>query len=337
MRVVIVRGSDGMQRVIRLLLILTFALAAGVASAQNIDRGRQLYQTHCQSCHGSNAAVGPPRAAANNPAVLTAQINTNSPMTFLRNVLSAQDIVDITAYIGSVVGGGVFQHVTGWYWNAAQAGRGYFYERTGDNVFVGGFYYETNGRALWFVAQGAMNGNQFSAPMLVLRGGPSLTGAYTAPSLLPSPGNITLDFTRPDAARMTWPDGTIELVRFPLTATGVGTPPAGWPQNGWWWNPAESGRGFAIEFQGNSVFIIGFMYDAQGNPIWYLSQGSMLTASRYEGTWIEFRNGQAIGQPYRAPERVVPDTGSLVIEFTDARNGTMIMPDGRRNPVTRFF
>jgi hypothetical protein len=63
----------------------------------------------------------------------------------------------------------------------------------------------------------------------------------------------------------------------------------------------------------------------------------MSLPTRYEGSWLEFRNGQAIGQPYRAPTQVQPALGVLVIEFRDARNGTMVLPDGRRMPVTRFF
>jgi hypothetical protein len=31
------------------------------------------------------------------------------------------------------------------------------------------------------------------------------------------------------------------------------------PENGWWWNPAESGRGFNIETQNNTVFVATFV------------------------------------------------------------------------------
>ena len=27
------------------------------------------------------------------------------------------------------------------------------------------------------------------------------------------------------------------------------------PENGWWWNPAQSGRGFSIEVQGDTMFL----------------------------------------------------------------------------------
>ena len=46
------------------------------------------------------------------------------------------------------------------------------------------------------------------------------------------------------------------------------------PQAGWWWNPAESGRGFFLEWQGGQLLMAGYMYDDNGNPVWYLSSNS---------------------------------------------------------------
>lgn len=36
------------------------------------------------------------------------------------------------------------------------------------------------------------------------------------------------------------------------------------PRTGWFWNPAEGGRGFAIERQGSQLFVAGFMYETTG-------------------------------------------------------------------------
>ncbi|MCM2326529.1 MAG: hypothetical protein NDI88_01435, partial [Lysobacter sp.] len=32
------------------------------------------------------------------------------------------------------------------------------------------------------------------------------------------------------------------------------------PETGWWWNPAEDGRGFSLEVQGNNIFFAAFLY-----------------------------------------------------------------------------
>jgi hypothetical protein len=40
------------------------------------------------------------------------------------------------------------------------------------------------------------------------------------------------------------------------------------PENGWWWNPTESGSGYAIERQGNSIFMAAFLYETTGAATW---------------------------------------------------------------------
>ncbi len=42
------------------------------------------------------------------------------------------------------------------------------------------------------------------------------------------------------------------------------------PQAGWWWNPDEGGRGYAIEVQNNTVFFGAYMYDGSGQATWYV-------------------------------------------------------------------
>ena len=43
------------------------------------------------------------------------------------------------------------------------------------------------------------------------------------------------------------------------------------PQDGFWWNPAESGRGYAIEVQGSQVILGAYMYEASGAATWTLA------------------------------------------------------------------
>ena len=45
------------------------------------------------------------------------------------------------------------------------------------------------------------------------------------------------------------------------------------PQNGWWWNPNESGRGFFIEMTGGLMFLAGYFYESDGRATWLSSGG----------------------------------------------------------------
>jgi hypothetical protein len=220
---------------------------------------------------------------------------------------------------------------TGWWWNAAESGRGFFIEKRGANLFMAGYYYEADGRATWFAASGPMSGSTFSGDMLVFSGGQTLTGAYRASSPGVSPGRITLAFTSAGNATMTWPGGVTQLTRFPF---GVGG--AGLPENGWWWNAAESGRGYSIEIQGNAIFMVGFMYDAAGNPLWYFGQGTVSAANVFGGAWQQIANGQTLTGAYRAPVIINSNVGSLTLAFSGSRAATLTLPDGRQLPITRF-
>lgn len=321
-------------------LAVPLALVATPALAQDVAEGRTLYTRYCASCHGSNPAIGSPATVANNPDGLLAAIRRQPQMNHLESILTAADRADITAYIGSVVGPPPTPVVpqTGWYWNAAQSGRGFFVEQRGGNVFMAGFHYANDGDATWFVGQGTAGSSVLlQSEMLMFANGQTLTGAYRAPVADVSPGVLTLRAPTTSTLDLAWPGGTVALTRFPFAdGATVRAPQAGSPQSGWWWYDQEAGRGFAIEFQADKVFIAGFMYADDGSATWYVSNGTMLSPTAYEGVWLAFRDGQAMGGPYRAPTLLQPDAGMIVLEFTDATHGTLTLPDGRDIPLTRF-
>lgn len=228
----------------------------------------------------------------------------------------------------------------GWYWNPDEGGRGYFFERKpGGGVFLAGFLYADDGRSTWFTAQGTMAAGQttFLAPMHSFRGGQTLTGPYRAPERSADLGQLALVFSDPRHARLTMPGTDIGLERFPIASGSVVAPPqAGAPQSGWYWNPQDGGRGYAIEFQGDQVFVIAFLYDDAGAPIWVLANGSMSTPTRYAGRWLRFAGGQALGQTPRPPQPLTPDAGALLIEFPTPDRGDLTLPDGRVIGIERF-
>lgn len=236
---------------------------------------------------------------------------------------------------------------TGWWWSANESGRGFFMELSGSTLLLAGYLYDVAGNPLWFIAPGPYGGNQFSGMMTTYAQGQSLTGPYQAPVTTPSPGSISIAFKSATEGTLTWPGGSMPIIRFRYAVGG-----RGFPESGWWWSPNESGRGFSIETQGNVLFIAGYMYDTAGNPIWYISAGPMTsittgggiyggsdrmtTTWSYSGTWQQYANGQAMGAPYRAPTLVSGNVGNLSLVFSDSQNATMTLPDGRKIPLTRF-
>jgi uncharacterized repeat protein (TIGR02543 family) len=123
-----------------------------------------------------------------------------------------------------------------------------------------------------------------------------------------------------------------------VTAQFVSNTPQFTPQTGFWFNPAEAGRGFVIEMhRNNNLFIGGFMYDANGNAIWYASgPAAMASGTTYTNTWQQFGNGQTLTGAYQAPGIANNDVGSITLVFTSSTTATLTLPDGRQIPLQRF-
>mgnify|MGYP003422749531 CR=1 FL=1 len=41
----------------------------------------------------------------------------------------------------------------GWWWNPNESGRGFFIEMTGGVIYLGGYFYESTGRATWLTSR----------------------------------------------------------------------------------------------------------------------------------------------------------------------------------------
>lgn len=121
-----------------------------------------------------------------------------------------------------------------------------------------------------------------------------------------------------------------------LFITAMLTAPTTWaftPDSGWWWNPTESGKGFNIEVQRDTVFVATFVYDEAGVPIWYSGSGK-LKGNTITLTLLRFDGGQCIGCAYTNPtssNAVDPVT----VQFTSETSGTFTW-QGETVPIERF-
>ncbi len=199
----------------------------------------------------------------------------------------------------------------GWWWNPAESGRGFFIESQDGIFFLGGYFYEDDGHAKWLVAGGDnADPYHYTGPLYAQSSGQSLYGTYSTPSAPAGAGMVTAAFSDDTHGTITWPGGTISIVRYSF---GTGTPDFQ-PFTGWWWNPAESGSGYSVELQGDTIFIVGYMYETDGRPVWYLSAGKMSSPSTYSGPLLQFANGQTMAGPYQPPSASVT-VGMLGVEF----------------------
>lgn len=114
------------------------------------------------------------------------------------------------------------------------------------------------------------------------------------------------------------------------------------PEAGLWWNPAESGSGFTIEIQDNSLAFTGYLGEANGAPVWYTAAGFMTGNAVFEGPLLRFTGSQCAGCAYPGPPSA-QTVGSLrlVFDANDPTRGTLtwnVPPRPIRSmPIERFY
>ena len=229
---------------------------------------------------------------------------------------------------------------TGWWWNSLEGGRGYSIEARGNSLVFASYLYDVGGRATWLLAAGptSLEGSLFTGHLESYSQGQTLSGDYRPPrGVVGEP--MTLAFSNASHGTMIWPGGTVAIERFNIVPNGLNVPAqTNQPESGWWWNPAESGRGYFLEWQGGELFMAGYMYDDAGNPIWYLSSNTAPSTNlqSYSNTWQLYGNGQTLTGGYKPPTAVNTNVGPVTIQFQGATNGIMTLPGGRQTSIMRF-
>ena len=219
---------------------------------------------------------------------------------------------------------------SGWWWNPNENGRGFFIEARNGLIYLAGYFYDSDGRATWLTSGGPLSDPYFyQGTLQSYRSGQTVFGPYRPPESAVDVGPVTLKFIDDSRGTITWPGGTVAIERLmfdvndqiPAAFFGLLDPPFR-PETGWWWNETESGTGFSVEVQGTRLFVVGFMYDDLGNPIWYFTAGPMDSPTHYEGDWLLFSGGQTLTGPYRPPSP--PQTlGGVIIDFSSRDEGTI--------------
>jgi hypothetical protein len=224
---------------------------------------------------------------------------------------------------------------TGWWWNPLEDGRGFSLEVRGNNIFFAAFLYDVSGRSTWYVSTGpvSLDGSYYRGDLLSARGGQTLGGAYSRFPDLTSVGPITITFNNASTGTIVWPGGTVPIQRFNIVPNGLNLAPVtGQPENGWWWDEKEAGRGFYMEWQGGNLDIAGYMYDDAGNSVWYLTTGPIggaENARHFTGNWWTFGGGQTLTGPWKPNTRLSDNVAPVTIQFNGADKATMTLPNGR--------
>ena len=103
----------------------------------------------------------------------------------------------------------------------------------------------------------------------------------------------------------------------------------GGPTQGLWYNPHESGRGYDIDLQGDTMIVTTYIYEQSGDPIWYLSSGTYNhDTGVFTSTYDSYSGGQCFGCPYHAPTVQSGAAGPITITFHTNQTATLTYNGG---------
>jgi hypothetical protein len=92
------------------------------------------------------------------------------------------------------------------------------------------------------------------------------------------------------------------------------------PETGWWADPAQGGRGYAIESRGGNVYMGALMYTVSGLPTWYLGTGPLIQGAVYADLQL-FADGTNLFFPFQ-PATLLGSVGA-VTSFASPRTGVI--------------
>jgi hypothetical protein len=234
---------------------------------------------------------------------------------------------------------GVVEPQTGVWWNPAESGSGYAVELQGDIVSLGAYMYEADGKAAWFVGPlPRQSDGSYRGQLTRYAGGQTLTGSYRAPTSSSTVATVTFTLTSTTAGSMRFETAagqhTVPVQRFALSGS-TAAPSAVGVQGGLWWNESESGRGFFLDIQGTTAAMSSYMYDATGQPTWYLAVGTIGSNLSFTAALQSYQGGQSLGGSYRAPQ-AAGSPGNVTFRGITGTTAELTLPDGRVIPLKRL-
>ena len=209
------------------------------------------------------------------------------------------------------------QAQAGWWFDAAQPGRGFFVLLAGERGAVACCHYGEGGEPVWEVA----GPGPFADATLDLR---------TARTPSPAAGTaLRLAFDGEARAMLDWAGERITLVpQHPGSPGWTAGPGSG--LGGWWTEDRDAATVDAlVEFLGDHVFAAVLRATD-----WCVTVAARRDVLRYAGEWLRFSGGQALHGPYRAPgdpERL----GVAELMWNEHDRLVLQLPGGRQTVLRR--
>ncbi len=110
------------------------------------------------------------------------------------------------------------------------------------------------------------------------------------------------------------------------------------PFNGMWYNPDQSGTGFAIDVQNGTLFGAYYGYDENGKQIWLTFVGDLVPSDEPNIMWTldsdltQFENGNNFNAQYNQPSQTDYD-GQISLKFTQKNHALFSVNGGEQQNI----
>jgi hypothetical protein len=236
--------------------------------------------------------------------------------------------------------------LSGLWWNANESGWGIDFTQRGSNIFAAWYTYDASGNPKWYVASacagaGATSGTCSGALYQVT--GPAFFGTTFNPLLVnvTQAGNLSVTFQDANNASMTYTVAgqtrTVPITRQPV---GAGTATLSTDYTDLWWNASESGWGMAMAQQQGNIFVAWYVYQSNGQPVWYVASNCTISGSGCSGT-LYATTGPAFGATFDPNQVHVTSVGTVSVSFSDPNNAVLTYTvngvSGTKNITRQLF
>ena len=163
----------------------------------------------------------------------------------------------------------------GWWYNPSAPGTYYVVEAENGVVHLGILSYSTTGDTQWSLVRCVQGpSGDFVGTAEQYTGGWPLNQAATPPAGIVDGPAVTLVFHGAATAMLQIGTRSFPIQRY-LFSDQWASPMLNAPRAGWWDQPTQSGRGYFLEVQGNTLFVGALIYDSSGQPIRFTTTGPM--------------------------------------------------------------
>ena len=201
--------------------------------------------------------------------------------------------------------------LSGWWWNPAEAGRGFFIDARNDAVRIAACAYDDSGRPVWQATRG-----ERLADRLVLH--------------TDSGSTVRVHFTNDVNATLDWAGAITAIVpQHQDLAAFRGT---AWDNLTGWWIDEANPSGCAVLVENLDERVVAALLDGAE---WCITVADRVLGRTYAAQWLRFTDGQTMRSAYRAPAAALA-IGTSRLSWLDVDTLIVTHPDGRRTLMHRL-